>query len=98
MSEEINLVTAFQGDRKSPKDPYRASAVLERAFITGAAGQVTESLFKAGAPVVKAIIDPVRDAIAGPLSTTFKSKQANFLAGQGPRRTEKNFNKVIDYK
>ena len=34
MSEEINLVTAFQGDRKSPKDPYRASAVLERALIT----------------------------------------------------------------
>ena len=98
MSEEINLVTAFQGDRKSPKDPYRASAVLERALITGAAGQVTESLFKAGAPVVKAITDPVRDVIAGPLSTTFKSKQANFLAGQGPRRTEKNFNKVIDYK
>ena len=98
MSEEINLVTAFQGDRKSPKDPYRASAVLERAFITGAAGQVTESLFKAGAPVVKAITDPVRDVIAGPLSTTFKSKQANFLAGQGPRRTQNNFNKVIDYK
>ena len=98
MSEEINLVTAFQGDRKSPKDPYRASAVLERALITGAAGQVTESLFKAGAPVVKAITDPVRDVIAGPLSTTFKSKQANFLAGQGPRRTQKNFNKVIEYK
>ena len=98
MSEEISLVTAFQGDRKSPKDPYRASAVLERALITGAAGQVTESLFKAGAPVVKAIADPVRDVIAGPLSTTFKSKQANFLAGQGPRKTQKNFNKVIEYK
>ena len=98
MSEEINLVTAFQGDRKSPTDPYRTSKVLERAFITAGTGQLVESLFKAGAPVVKAIIDPVRDAIAGPLSTTFKSKQANFLAGQGPRRTEKNFNKVIDYK